>query len=130
MFITAGAILYILIQVINLGLIFSQDRLNRNGKLKVEGFSAWTALNNQVSILLEIIIFFFGAIVFMFSPKWLSTGCSIIVFGQIIFWILSGLIARSINAIPIRMGFGGWYVQREKLNRFDAVQVSDTTEVK
>jgi len=118
MFITSGAVLYILIQVINLGVIFKQERLNRKGKLKLEGFSSLAALNNQASILLEIIIFFFAAIVFIFfSPEWLRLGCGIIVFGQIIFWILSGLIARSINAIPIRMGFAGWYVQREKLNR-------------
>src|SRR5688572_29900682 len=116
-FIISGAVLYILNQIINLGVIIKQERLNRNGKLKIEGFSSLTALNNQASILLEIIIFFFAAIVFMYFPNWLSIGCGIIVFGQIIFWILSGLIARSIKTLPIRMGFGGWYVQREKLSR-------------
>lgn len=117
MFITSGAVLYVLIQIINLGMIFKQERLNRSGKLKVKRFTALAALNNQASILLEIVIFFFAAIVLMYSPKWLSMGCGIIFFGQIIFWILSGLIARNIKAIPIRMGFGGWYVQIEKLDR-------------
>jgi hypothetical protein len=116
-FIISGGVLYMLAQVISFIFIMRDERLSRKGELKGQKFNSGIALLNQLSILIEIIIFFLAAIVFLFSPAWLSIGCGIIVFGQIIFWFLSGFFAKSINNIPIRMGFGSWYVQREKMNR-------------
>ena len=109
-----GSVLYMLIQVVNIVIIMRSEKLSREGKFQVSKFDSRVALFNQLGIFLELVMFIFGVFTFIFFPVWydpnLGISSGIIAIGQVIIWILSGFVGRYIRHVPIRMGFGGWYI--------------------
>ena len=109
-----GSVLYMLIQIVNIVIIVRSEKLSSEGKFKVSKFNSRVALFNQLGIFLELVIFIFGVFTFIFFPVWfdpnLGISSGIIAIGQVVIWVLSGFVGRYIRHVPIRMGFGGWYI--------------------
>ena len=105
-----GSVLYMLIQIVNIVIIVRYEKLSSEGKVQVSRFNSRVALFNQLGIFLELVIFIFGVFTFIFFHVWFGISSGIIAIGQVIIWILSGFIGRYIKHVPIRMGFGGWYI--------------------
>src|SRR5688572_30322732 len=106
-----GASIFLIAEIISLVLIMYYSRLFGSGKIEIKA----TTYNNRFQIkimsFLEAMIFFFGAICFLFiAEKWLRVSSDIIFIGQFGIWILSGVVARLIRNLYLKMGFSVWYI--------------------
>jgi predicted ABC-type exoprotein transport system permease subunit len=106
-FAIAGALLFILIEAIDLALIYRSAKLFRADDWKPD---EKRGVIKTMSDVVRGLIVFAG----LFSMLSGHASGTIIWVGTIICWLLAGWITREVVGIPLKMGYGGWYVQRKK----------------
>lgn len=111
----SGAILFVLILAINLVWIYrSSKRYHNTNELEkpIE-----QNISGKIAGCLEGIIIFLGLIAMVVDNKkdyGLFVPGMIIWIGAIMIYFFGGMIIKYVTGIPLKFGYGGWYVSRRQ----------------
>lgn len=116
-FMIAGAALFILTEAADLVATYRAAKSFRDGTWEPEAKES--ATETAASWLRGLIILagLWNSIGLQDKVSGLTISGGIIWFGTIICWIISGWLARYVAGIPVKMGYGGWYVHRPRGSR-------------
>ncbi|MEX6689679.1 hypothetical protein QTN47_19395 [Danxiaibacter flavus] len=107
-----GGTLYLLALVLGfVSLVFESQRFRKSDlPIKKESVSVLSTINK----VLEGIICLSGLISFLVKDSLFSITGGIIWLGTIAVYVLCGIAINTIAGIPMKMGYGGWYVPKSK----------------
>ncbi len=109
-----GAVCFILIQTATLVWIYRSSKQYRTNPNQIESQNKRKFVD-IFSKIIENIIIFSGLIAMIIDNEnehGLFVAGAIIWIGIIVIYFLGGVIIRCVTGIPLRMGYGGWYVYR------------------
>lgn len=120
-FAVVGAVLFLLggaLQVIDL---FDASKRYRAGATDIGPNERPRGIADRIADWIGGVILFAGLAAFAARGKYdrgvFFVPGAIIWIGSIAIWVVSGVIARDVAGIPLRMGYGGWHIYRPRRRR-------------
>jgi hypothetical protein len=114
--IISGSIFYFLalcVGIIELVIILKRNRDNKSvDNNRKTGISKLARIIEGVVLLSA-----FAMMLFAENSKGLAIAASVIWFGSVLLYFLSGIIIESITKIPLDFRYGGWKIKRLKTRR-------------
>jgi len=112
-----GAFLFILTYSFELVAIYHDSKLYSKGIDKEGDEKEKKKISKILEKWLSGLIVISGLIAFCIGKDnqnniFLTGG--IIWIGTIVIWFISGIIVKEVTGIPLRMGYGGWYIHRPR----------------
>lgn len=110
----AAAILYLSTLTIGLVSLIYDSKKYRDGKFILENPALRKKLIDITISLLEGLILVFGLVAMISKNEGITLVGTVIWFGAFGIYLFYGLVAKSITYLPLKMGYGGWFLPRPR----------------
>lgn len=107
-----GASLYILILVVDL-ISFTLVAASNNMKPAEVILMPKKNISHKIATVVEVVITIIALFAFISDYDSIERAGFIIWFGTMIIWVFGGRVVKFFTGIPLRMGAGGWFVDKK-----------------
>ena len=116
-FILAGAVVYLSLEVIDLVILYRSAKLFRTGQW--EPNEKKRTPDRIAQIIRNLILFagLIGTVTLRDKTNAYAISGAMIWIGTIVCWLIAGWITKGVAGMPLKMGYGGWSVDRSEKRR-------------